>query len=237
MVDLPEMNHRIHKLKRDHRGFPVPWFVQWFKEVRKNPDGTPQREPCDYGVGEPDFRVMDSQKLGLAIRNDLCWVCGEKLGTFNKAFTIGPMCAINRTISEPPSHFSCAMFSVRACPFLMRPRMRRNEKDIPEQGMPAPGFHLDRNPGVICIWVTKSYRVFRAYAGDPGLLLRIGDPLQVHWFAEGQPATRAQVEASIESGYPSLLQMAQRDGDSAIAALAKMKAQAMALLPSEVLQD
>jgi len=218
---LPPLPIRIVKLPVDHRGFPVPWFVQWFK------DG----EPTSYGDGEPDFRVIDARKIPVAVNQNRCWVCGETMGV-HKAFVIGPMCAINRIISEPPSHLDCAIFSATACPFLTRPRMRRNEKDLPEQGVPAAGLHIDRNPGVMCVWVTRSYKPFRPHAGNAGVLFALGEPERTIWYTQGREATRAEVMVAIESGYPLLQDMAEREGREAIAALAQQRDRAMPLLPA-----
>ena len=101
------MPPRIRRLPVSPAGFPVPWFIQWF-------DGG---KPCAPGDGVPDFRVFDAGKLRLAIKARRCWVCGGQLGV-HLAFVIGPMCSINRVISEPPSHRECAVFSATACPFL-----------------------------------------------------------------------------------------------------------------------
>lgn len=220
---LPPPPPRIAKLPKDHRGFPVPWFATWFLNG----------EPCAPGQGEADFRVADSRKLQRAISQRLCWVCGEKLGNF-LAFTIGPMCAVNRVTSEPPSHSECALFSAQACPFLVRPRMRRNTKDLPEQTEHPAGFFIERNPAVVCVWITKSYSVFRASAGGQGTLIKIGEPTSVFWFAEGKEATRAQVEASIESGMPLLMEMAEKDGAEGITALTAQRMQANAFLPEHM---
>lgn len=209
---LPPMPARISRLPRDHRGFPIPWFVA------KSP-----------ATGERDFRVADGEKRKLAVRRDLCWVCGEKLGQY-KAFVIGPMCAVNMVTSEPPCHLECAEFSAKACPFLSRPRMRRNEKDLPNVAEDAPGISIDRNPGVTCIWVCKSYRPFNA--GDGGWLIRLGPPTSVVWFCETLPATREQVLASIVSGYPILEKLAEADGRNAVAALTVQREQTMKLLPA-----
>jgi hypothetical protein len=70
------MPSRIAKLQVSAEGFPIPWFVQWIK-------------------GEPDFRIMDGEKLSIAVRHKRCWICGEQLGQF-MCFAIGPMCMINR---------------------------------------------------------------------------------------------------------------------------------------------
>lgn len=206
---LPTIPHRMTKLPLDYRGFPIPWFVA----VLEN--------------GERDFRVADAAKRQRAIAHDLCWVCGEKLGRF-KAFVIGPMCVVNRVTSEPPCHLDCAEFSAKACPFLSRPRMRRNEKDLPD-GHGAPGIALTRNPGCTCVYVTNKYKPF---AVENGWLIRLGEPTNLGWFAEGRPADRAQVMASIESGYPLLLAEAQKDGPAGIVALEACYKQALPLLPA-----
>jgi hypothetical protein len=230
MTNLPPIPPHMFKLPRFRimgMDAPVPWFVAWFK------DG----ERCRPGEGEPDFRVVDTEKFRRAVKEKLCWVCGEKLGQY-MAFVIGPMCVVNRVTSEPPNHHDCALFSAQACPFLTRPNMRRNKKELPEQIVDPAGHFIERNPGAICVYITKSYKPFRAHAGGDGVLIKLGEPTGVNWFAEGRTATRAQVTASIESGYPALFKMAQQDGPDAIAELERERMAAEALLPvdKELLQ-
>ena len=222
-AQLPPLPTRMHRLPRDHRGFPVPWFVQWFK------DGT----PSEFGEGEPDFRVADQRKMVRAVKGRRCYVCGEPMSVF-KAFVIGPMCAVNRTISEPPNHRECAIFSATACPFLSRPRMKRNEKDLPEEGHDADGFGIKRNPGVACVWLTRSFTPFRAHAGNAGILFSLGEPTEVLWFAQGRAATRDEVLASIDSGFPLLMDLAVKEGGAAVKALGRSRERVMPLLPAEV---
>lgn len=214
---------RIRRLPISPAGFPVPWFVQWF-------DG---ETPTDFGIGVPDFRVADQRKFVAAIKQKLCWVCGEPLGV-HLAFTIGPMCAINRTISEPPQHFECAEFSAKGCPFLSQPRMRRNEKDLPSAKIEAAGNGIKRNPGAACVWVTRSYRLFKPQKGNPGFLFELGEPERVLWYAHGRDATRDEVLASIESGLPLLREAAEAEGPDAVKALVEYVARAMPLLPPEI---
>jgi hypothetical protein len=216
---LPPLPPRIARLPLDGRGFPVPWFVQWFK------DG----EPGAFGIGEPDFRVIDSRKLARAIKHPHCWVCGEQMGV-HRVFLIGPMCAINRVISEPPSHRECAEFAAKACPFLANPRMRRNEKDLPK-GDEAAGFGLKRNPKAVCLWETKDYRPFRAHVGNEGILFKLGDPVRVDWYANGRLATRQEVLESIDGGYPELERMALVDGPAALKELRAHRERVLPLLP------
>jgi hypothetical protein len=208
MIIPPQMR----KLPVSPEGYPTPWFVAWID-------------------GKPDFRVIDTPKIGRAVKEKRCWLCGGPLGQYNKAFVIGPMCAINRVISEPPSHCECAEFSARACPFLSQPRMQRNEKDLPPDVNAAAGFAIKRNPGAICVWVTKTYRPFRAHAGDDGILFQLGDPVETLWFANGREATRAEVLQSIDSGYPLLMELAEQQGAAAIAELERRRREAMPLLP------
>lgn len=224
-VNVLDMPDRIKRLPVSPLGWPVPWFVTWFK------DG----EPCADGDGVPDFRVINPAKIANAIKNNRCWVCGSgPIGVY-KCFVIGPMCAINRVISEPPSHRECAIFAARICPFLANPAMRRNEKGMYEDGKLRDGLNdpaghgLRRNPGAVCVWCTKSFRPFKPPGG--GVLFSLGLPSDVLWFAEGKRATRKQVMDSIESGYPILQDLARQEGPAALKALATQREVAMALVP------
>lgn len=212
---------RLEVLPRDPRGYPIPWFVA---EVTK--DGTTTR----------DFRVMDPHKFTLAVKQRRCWACGQPLGRF-LAFCIGPMCVITRTISEPPSHLECLHWSVRNCPFLVNPKFTRNHDDLPEGVEEPAGLGIMRNPGVACVWVTRSYEIFRPPSRAPGQtslpLITIGDPHQVEWWREGRRATRAEVEASITGGIPTLMAAAKADGEFAVQMLGKQYDAAAALWPQE----
>lgn len=204
-----EMPDRMRRLKVSDEGYPVPYFVPIVD-------------------GKPEFRGMDDEKLGICVRLKRCWLCGQPLGKF-MTFPIGPMCAITRTIAEPPSHHACAEYGARACPFLTQPRMRRNEKDLPEERHVA-GFGLKRNPGVVLLWTTLSYKVFRAHNG--GALFSLGDPTSLEYFAEGRPATRDEILHSIETGYPILLKIAKDEGADAVADLVRRRDQALQLVPA-----
>lgn len=204
-----EMPSRFRKLRVDKRGFPVPRFVQDVK-------------------GEPDFRVVNTTYLTLAIRHKLCWLCGEPLGRF-QCFCIGPMCAINRVSSEPPSHKECAEFAVRACPFMVNPNRARNEHELPHNAQDAAGYSIARNPGVTLLWVTEDYRTFKA---PGGILIKIGDPVSTDWYARGRTATREEIIESITGGLPTLRAMARREGPDAMKALDEQVKIGLALVPS-----
>ena len=201
---------RITKLPRDKHGRPVPWFVAWID-------------------GVPDFRVIGEAKIPDAVRFKRCWTCGEPLGA-NVAYLIGPMCAVNRVSAEPPSHADCASYAARYCPFLATPRMRRRETGLPEDYADPAGVMISRNPGVALVWATRKVRPFRV--GD-GVLFNIGEPEWVAWFAEGRAASRAEVLASIESGFPILEAACDKDPDpeASRAELARRYEAALVLVP------
>lgn len=211
-IPMPES---VARRPRDHRGYPIPWFVARIK-------------------GKPDFRVVRPNGVAIAVAAGGCWICGEQLSGY-LAFTIGPMCAVNRVTSEPPAHPGCALFAARACPFLTRPHMRRRENGLPGGLGEMPGTPILRNPGVVLVWITRSFRQFSDAKG--GLLLRVGDPIRTKWFALGRAATRAEASASIDEGLPTLRAAAHRDGPAAVAELEEMTDRARDLLPApEVLR-
>lgn len=221
---LAPLPPRMRHLPIEERGYPVPWFVQW---VEGEGDDMKEMPP---GQGRPDFRIMDGFKWRLAVRDKLCWTCGQRLGTLY-AFLIGPMCAVNRVSGEPPSHLECAEFSAVKCPFLSRPKAQRREAGLPEGEQPIiGGIMIARNPGVALVWMTKSYKV--EDDGMGGKVIRIGPPLNLEWYAEGRKATRVEILASIDSGLPLLRQVAKQDGPDAEAALERQVAEAMELVPA-----
>ena len=164
------------------RGFHVPRFVEKVN-------------------GEFDFRIMSRDFLIAAVKLKLCWVCGEPLGR-NKSFVIGPMCGITRTSAEPPSHHECAVYSAMACPFLTNPKMKRRDHENLKKITHSAGESIDRNPGVSAIWTCDNFERFSD--GRGGILFKVGEPNKVEWYREGRLATRAEVQASIDSGCPAL---------------------------------
>ena len=191
---------RMKDLPIDDRGYVVPWFVAWIE-------------------GKPEFRAMDPIKYIRAIREKRCWVCGEKLGV-NVVFVAGPMCGINRTSSEPPSHAECARWSATNCPFLSNPRQVRREDEVLNNAClraNAPGIAIARNPGVAMLWFTRQFEVFDDGHGKP--LIQMGEPESVEWYACGRKATRDEVMRSIDTGLPTIEAVArqQRGGVEALA--------------------
>jgi hypothetical protein len=194
---------------------PVPFFVSWID-------------------GKPEFRVAESEAWIKCVKQELCWVCGQKLGV-HRAFVIGPMCSINLVSADPPMHRECAEYSVKVCPFLTQPKMVRREKDRPPEEMlrEMPGMYISRNPGVSCLWLTRKHE-YRIEAVPNGYLFRLfSEPDLVEWYAHGRLATRTEVMESVDSGYPILLKSAAEEGVGAVKHLqAAKKAMEARLLPA-----
>jgi hypothetical protein len=210
--DIPVPRRMAH-LPVAPSGYVVPWFVSKLDD------------------GSYDFRAFDWIKLQRAMKQKLCWLCGQSVGR-RLAFVIGPMCMVNRVTSEPPSHRDCAEYAVRACPFLTQPRMRRNAVDLPEGAHAPAGEHLDRNPGAVAIYVTLDYRPFRPDKGKAGFLFELGAPIDIAFYREGRQATRAEVLESIDSGMPKLREMAFKQGYGALSQLERQYTEARKLLPA-----
>ncbi len=199
MILTVEMPARIKILPVcPKRKVPIPWFVA-----------------MENGV--PEFRCADHDKFMQALTYRLCWVCGQKLGTF-VTFVTGPMAGMNRSHGEPPCHRDCAEYSARACPFLSRPNMERREAGMPED-IHISGEIDSRNPGVTLLWTTKKYTWF--HDGKGGLMLSLGEPVAIDWYAEGKPATREQVDKAVAISYAKLGELALEDGPEAIKEIAR----------------
>jgi hypothetical protein len=209
----------MRRLPLDRHGRPVPWFVH-----------------TDPATGEVDFRVVGEGKQRDAHRFDLCWICGTPRGR-HAAFVVGPMCAVNRVSAEPPSHLECATYSAQACPFLSTPSMTRRRRGLGDLDEATAGVALDRNPGVALVWSSRSWMPFSVPAElgkrAAGTLWDLGEPTAVSWYAHGRAATRAEVQASMDSGVPHLRAMCQLDRDpvESLALLEREIERAAVLLP------
>ena len=50
------------------------------------------------------------------VKERLCWVCGEQLSCY-ASFASVWMCCVTRTTADPPVHYECAHYALKACPF------------------------------------------------------------------------------------------------------------------------
>jgi hypothetical protein len=216
----PQATVPVPKNMRDlptARGFIVPWFVRFYHD-------------------QPEFRVMDADRYRAAIRRKLCWTCGKPIVNSAWCFVVGPMCAVNRISSEPPSHAECARYAAQVCPFLSRPHAERRPltEDPDTGGVPVEktvgGVMIKRNPGVTLLWFAQGYALEHV---SNGFVFRMGPAKGVEWYAEGRRATRAECEASIAGGLPTLREYALKDGEGAVMQMELGLLLAMKFLPKE----
>jgi hypothetical protein len=203
----------IERLPRNEVGYPIPVFVATMSD------------------GARDFRVIDPDHLVRCVKFNVCWICGEGMGSY-KVFAIGPMCCVNRITAEPPSHRDCAVYAAHVCPFMVMPQMERREYKGEDAIVDPAGIHSDANPGAMVLWTARSYKPFRATGGTAGVLFDLGDPVEVQWFRQGREATREEAEEALEIGCDRLRKMADEEGPDARAQLDTMIDRARVLLPT-----
>ena len=162
---LPPVPPRMVALPIDDLGYPVPFGV-------------------DRAASTPTTRVMSRHAWAVCHNERRCYTCGQSLGR-HVTFLIGPMVAVNRVVSEPPSHLDCATWNVST---------------------------MSAREGVQCLWTTRGtgsaehrrgYIVFRDTAqGDAKI--EIAQPVTVSWWKGGEPASRNEVLDAIKEGMPAL---------------------------------
>jgi hypothetical protein len=206
-VPMPD---RITRRPRDPRGYPIPWFVAVID-------------------GKPDFKLADEEKLHIAIKKRVCWICGQPLGK-HLAFVVGPISSINRASGEPPCHHDCAEYAVKACPFMVLPKMiYDNNNPNLDLAKPHDAAVMPHNPGVACIWTTTKYQL---NIKREGIIFILGDPDQVEWYAQGRYATRQEVIDGLNKGLPVLGALAEKEGPKSVQQLAEAIQRTAVLLPA-----
>lgn len=182
---LPPLPRHMQGLPLDERGYPVPYFVQWID-------------------GKPDFRLLDQEKFAKARVNGLCSVCGHKLGKF-KSFVGGPMNVLQKLSGEPPMHRDCALFSVKACPFLLYPLSKRRDANLPPESRPVgeeTDIFYEDNPGITSIWTCTAYRESRT-----GRTFHFIDMTSLEWFTEGRGATADEIKTALIAARERLIKL------------------------------
>ena len=188
------MSSKKHPLPRTMRGRPrwggfhVPYFVAWYRDKRH----VDEREPGAV----PSFPTIDKDREALCRRRSYCWICGKKLGAF-KAFVVGPLAALQRISSEPPSHRECAVYAVQVCPFMVGGHDMREDpihegQDVIEEMSP-------KNEQLNVIWICRDYTLTPLDPSRGMFIYQMGDPVGVLVYHRGQPATLAQTMERVRS--------------------------------------
>jgi hypothetical protein len=207
-LDIVPMPARIANLPRDHRGYPVPYFVEWLN-------------------GKPQFPIASPVKWARCVGKRLCWVCGEPLGR-SLVFAIGPMGTVNQVSAEPPAHRECTLYAMQVCPFLINPRMGRVPTERLGEAVPPGGVWEPANPGVMAAWSTRSYSIVRTATGP---IISVGDPFAVEWWTRGRVATAQEAADAFTFGATKLLTHAQAEGRAATLEIGQLIITARKRLP------
>lgn len=222
-ITLPDnMPTRMRQLPRDDVGRPIPWFVPIVD-------------------GKHDFRFTDVAKIVTAWKEELCFVCGRKLTRARHPATVprgtfvaGPMCVINRTSAEPPSHADCAEWSAKACPFMVRPGKIRRDTNMPDEVMEPAGIMIERNPGVAALIDSERWMAYKVPDGHggQGILFSFDRIVGIRWMTGGRNASAAEVLTSIDTGIHALAEVAEQE-HGAMRALASKTRNAIRWIPGE----
>jgi len=96
---------RIARLPKDKRGYPIPFNVLRGKDSL------------------PIFAVNDDTKSWRCLREELCPICGERLGSW-RWMAGGPLSAFDPHgfYYDLPMHKDCVEYAMQVCPYLAVPR-------------------------------------------------------------------------------------------------------------------
>ena len=165
------MPTRILTLRKDARGYPIPFAVG---------NGTD---------GQPDFRVIEPAKWMRAAQHRLCGICGESMGA-HLAFVGGTLSISNRLFTDLPMHRDCAVYALRACPFLAAPKFAYS-RTAPEWAHVSQNVDAKR-PNRFGLGVTKDYKLARLPDGE--VVIQAAEFSAVEWWHEGEAVAGQRLE-------------------------------------------
>lgn len=182
-MTAPRIPPRIQRLERDRRGRIRPWFAA-------------ANVPAEF------------QRI-TALKNNLCWTCGDALGQI-RTFVMSPAYAIIGTAWEPPSHLDCARWAMAT--------FQRLEPELANS--------------VSVLWTCQAYEVFGGDEKHPPVIA-IGEPIKTEFWTKRRRATRAEIDANLRVGMAALEPLLSDDPDpiSAFEALGRRQRAFEALLP------
>jgi hypothetical protein len=185
MTPLPM---RMRTLRKDSRGYPVPFLVVIDK------------------TGTPQFTINDTRRAHDCISKHLCAICGKRFdkhpvtARHEMWFVGGSRCFLHPmgAFIDPPLHLECAEYALRVCPFLAASRYMKRIDDAklkPENrpiglGLVSHMHALPELPECFGLGLCNSYQP----SGSPGsAMFKVDDWRYVEWWRAGErieaPAT------------------------------------------------
>lgn len=167
-IEIPD---KMKALPLDHRGYPIPKFAHIDSE------------------GKPHFDICaDDIHVRLVIPG-MCFICGQPLGR-HRFFIGGPISAKSHYFNDGPSHRECAIFSLKACPFLANrnfTHMTENtKKHIPKKINTA--VSTERPPATALI----ECRYYRVTSVSGNIVIEAGEYEGIEWFCDGELVANPQ---------------------------------------------
>ena len=122
-----------------HKGLPVPFTQAIFN-------------------GVPDFRTVDPNKSIQCVEEQLCAICGRKLGE-RSYFIGGPRSKASRLFTDPPMHQKCAEFASQVCPFVSGHKENYSDRAINPEMVKVQEMvstHRPEQMYILVAWTKKS---------------------------------------------------------------------------------
>jgi hypothetical protein len=171
-IPLPK---QLRTRPRDARGYPIPFIV--VIDRRR----------------QPQFTINDSTRVTACRTRSLCGICGKRLDK-DLWFVGGARCFLHPrgAFVDPPSHYACAEYALRVCPFLAAPSYakRIDDRKLPPGGLPD-GMALGRvdfmppaQPERFGLGSTRAYR-WVSHDRDGVYVVDAWD--YVEWWKTGEP--------------------------------------------------
>jgi hypothetical protein len=136
-----------------HRGLPVPFSQAWFD-------------------GKPDFRTVDPNKTIQCVQEELCAICGRRLGE-RSYFICGPLSKKSRLFTDPPMHKQCAEFAAETCPFVSGKKLEYSDRPANPQTVKVQEMVSTERPAqmfILAAWTKKTQLVRH----DESVLIQAG---------------------------------------------------------------
>lgn len=146
--------------------------------------------------GEPDFRLVAHGAFQRAHDKRLCLVCDMPLSTW-AAFVLPGTGVITHTATEPPSHRTCLLYTLKVCPFLTDPDAKRRDDGLEDAITPTRLIH--EHPGAVALFVTDSWD--RSHTSG---LFSIRNPVEVTWWTRARRATYPEALDALVTGLARL---------------------------------
>ena len=173
----PKMQH----LKRDDRGFPVPYNI-----------------PVDKTTGKPAFKVNDTNIIDLCIRENKCPICGHKLR--NDMWCVGGIeSAFNPDggFNDSPMHKECCIYALKVCPYLAYTSYNGGKgignitaKDLGAEALADP----TQDPAKLPFFVLCRIRSYRVHRPTPAhrFILPEKPYMAIEYWSNGEQITKSQ---------------------------------------------